>query len=146
MKISKLILACVLGGIVGNAFAEPVRIVCKYDDHPEYGTTEVEFDDNSPNQFSVDGRILPYNYITKKDNIRTKVKFELKEFNASSIAWFQEAESNLYDDIKSRLIRFFEINRKTGRMTYTVKYYSSLDKIDISTFRGTCTKMANNGF
>lgn len=50
MKISKLILACVLSGMVGSVFAAPIRVICKY----EAGRTmtEVEFDDNYKNQIT----------------------------------------------------------------------------------------------
>ena len=143
MKISKLILACVLGSMVGNAFAEPVRIICKFDDPEIEKQPEIEFDDKNSSTVSIDGKMLPYTY-NKGRNKNGKV--ELKEFNASTIAWLDEYESSS-SGITNISSWFYEINRKTGRIAYTFKFYDSYsEKTDVSTHRGTCTKMANNGF
>lgn len=132
MKISKLILACVLSGIVGNVFAEPVRIICKFDEkHIE--STEVEFDDNIPNQLTVGGRSLPYSYVGYGD---TKNNAELIELNTATISWSKEHQANGVN-----FSFFYQINRKTGRITYEFK-----SDTRHNVYRGTCMKMANNGF
>lgn len=130
MKISKLILACVLSGIVGNVFAEPVVIACKFDDVKK--KPEIEFDDNISNQITVNGKSLPYNY--SEDQAEGSIK--LVEFNASTISWINEEKANGLN-----FSLFYKINRKTGRITYEFK-----SDTRHNVYRGTCMKMANNGF
>ena len=134
MQISKVILVCVLCGVVGNTFAEYTTISCKYDEPKIKFISEVEFDDRYPNQLAVNGRDLPYS--------DENGSYKLVIFNTSTIAWIREVKGDTY-----RMSNFFEINRKTGRITYTFKSYSSYDgSRDERVHRGTCTKMANNEF
>lgn len=132
MKISKFILACVLSGMVGNVLAEPVTITCKFDDIDVKKKPEIEFDDNTPNRITVNGKLLPYSYAGNQD---VKGNVKLIEFNTATISWLEELEMGGYSSF------FYKINRKTGRITYEHK---SMNLHNI--YRGTCTKMANNGF
>lgn len=142
MKISKLILACVLSGMVGSVFAEPVRIMCKFDESSIEKKPEVEFDDSYPNQITVNGKTLPYTYTVRN----RKGNAKLVEFNSSNIAWIvEEIDDTRFG--KEETSWSYVINRKTGRITYVFETEDAYTgKQDKDTHRGTCTKMANNGF
>ncbi len=142
MQISKVILACILIGMVGNVFAEPVTINCKFDNVDVKKKPEIEFDDNTPNQITVNGKLLPYDH----SDDQTKGRVKLVEFNASTISWLDE-EKTVGTSYPLHISYFYKINRKTGRITYEFKSYSTYNNSTTERVnRGTCTKIANNGF
>lgn len=133
MKISKLILACVLSGIVGNVFAESIAISCKFDNPKIKMQPEIEFDDKDSSTVSIDGESIYYDYYTEMIN----TKAILKEFNSLKISWCQYAT----DGAKSSFC--YSVNRKTGTIIYEFK--SSIVNMQ-ETFRGKCNKIENDGF
>ncbi|GEM_PF-6601485 len=142
MKISKLFLACLLSGMVGNVYAESIAVLCKAGGY----AWEIEFNDENPTKIMVDGRYTPYNYRESGQN----VEGELIKFNSSIIA-FKEVR-DIPDSTQGRsdtMTHSIEINRKTGRFNLTedlIYYTGGRFYNDEDVYSGECKKMDNNGF
>ena len=127
MKISQIILACVLIGMVGCVFAAaPIRVICKYDT----GETmrEVEFDDDYTDRITIEGKTVYKEFSTQVG----KREDQLRYFSKSSIEWDSNSKHSVYR---------YSIDRTTGRITQERDF-----KGDNVLFRGTCTPVENKGF
>ena len=93
INVSKLILACVLGGIIGNVFAVPTKISCIIQSNLlGKNIFNIEFDDNKRKSIIVNGNEVKadvYGNHSSYDEDRAL----LRDFNASSIIFSIKKET-----------------------------------------------------
>lgn len=93
MNVSKLILACILSGVVGNAFAASTKISCTIQSNLlGKNTFNIEFDDNKRKSIIVNGNEVETN-IYGNHSSYDEDRALLREFNDSSIIFSIKKET-----------------------------------------------------
>ena len=93
MKISKFILAFLVGGMVGNAFAEPTKISCTVQSNLlGKNTIKIEFDDDKRKSIIINGDEVESNIYGNHSSIDDG-RALLREFNDTSIIFSIKKET-----------------------------------------------------
>ncbi|MCJ8146554.1 hypothetical protein MKI79_06515 [Acinetobacter sp. A3.8] len=118
MKISKLILACLVGGMAGNIFAESTKISCTVKSVLlGKNTYEIEFDDNDRQSILVNGDDVKYsavgNYSSWGEDRAKLLDFD----NTHIVFMLNKYTVGSHHDMVSHEY-YFTIDREDGSMKF----------------------------
>lgn len=129
MKISKVILACVLACMVGNVFAASTKISCtlKSNNGSKKETILVEFNDNNRNSILVAGYEVkqnPYGNLGSFEGYDEGGRAKLIEFSSSKIEFLLKRDAIGMDGKYQRMFihdKYYTIDREDGSIKLNYK-------------------------